>query len=263
MRSIFYEWKNSLTLCKKDTFLLLLYSWYKLSKQLYAYVLYYVLGAFIIWAITAIVRFFAFLYLPSDYAQFIETTTFVRPAFAIFQYIIILLARPTLDKKDAYYIFSKGLKYILSVALTTVLYGLSRAFVTALVLLGYIIFRFDNQFFFPWYLFVLKTFGNVWLFLWIWILLFLLDSKGSIRDCFRSVWYGYKMALFNVPITLFLGGFLVGFYKIISLIGTHFSFVGQDLVYVLLYPMVIALITTIYIKRVHDQCSLYAGRGNI
>ncbi|RTL07186.1 hypothetical protein EKK58_03355 [Candidatus Dependentiae bacterium] len=262
MLTILYEWKNSLTLFKKDTLLLLLYSWYKLSKQLYKNMLYFFLVTCFIWAILSSLHLVTFLYFRYNYTQSTATISLIRVAFPIFQYIVILLARPTLEKKDGHYIISKGLQYIPSAALTTLLYGLSRAFVTGLVLCGYMIFNFNYQLFVPWLVFFLQTHGNVWLFLWIWIMLFLLDFKPSIKNCFRSVWFGYKMALFNLPITLFLIGFLIGFYKIISFIGAYFSTVEQDLVYVLFYPIIIALIATIYIKRVHDQCSLYTGRGN-
>lgn len=262
MLTILYEWKNSLTLLKKDTLLLLLYSWYKLSKQLYEDIVYYVILTFFIWVITGPIRLFTFVYLAYNYPSLDETISFFVVAFAILKYIIILFARPTLKKKDRHYIMAKGLSYLPSVVLTTLLYGLSRALVSALVLFGYLIFHFDNKLFFPSYLFGLRTLGNVWLFLWTWIMLFLLDSDRSIRACFKSVWFAYKMAFFNLPITLFLVSFLMGFYKIISFIGMYFSSVEQDLVYVFLYPTVIALITTIYIKRVHDQCNLYLGRGD-
>lgn len=262
MLTILYEWKNSLTLFKKDTFLLLLYSWYKLSGQLYKHVLKYLLLAFLGWVILFAVEFFIFYWFGYSYYQFVETKILFWAFSIIFHYLTILLARPTLEKKDTHYILSKGLGYLMP------LFGAYFFYILAQFLwigsLGLILAPFIGV---NWRLFDLViamfNFSNTTMsfFVRVFIILFLLDSKGSFNDCLRSVWCGYKMLLFNLPITLFLCGFLLIFYNMLNLISAHFPFVEKDLMYVILYPLIIALITTVYIKRVHDQCNLYLGRG--
>lgn len=254
MLTILYEWKNSLTLFKKDTLLLLLYSWYKLTVQVYKD-----LFRYFWWLIVPFVVFLIYSQIHGDDAR--VSTPVCGILFIIIQYVIILLARPTLEKKDRRYVMNKGLAYIFSIMITLFLYKLSTVLSAVLITVSSIPFvALNGQFYVGWFLSLLAFFTGTLLFLWILILLFLLDSKGSVRDCFKALWHGYKMALYNAPISIALAGLLTMGYYALALLDTYFSPQFQGVLYVFVFPIAITLIATVYIKRVHDQCSLYFGR---
>ncbi|HTM06046.1 MAG TPA: hypothetical protein VL201_02300 [Patescibacteria group bacterium] len=252
---IFYEWKNSLALLKKDMLLLLLYSWYKLTIQVYKDLLFYFW-----WLVVPFLGFFIYSQIYGDQAS--VSTALGGIFFLVIQYIVLFFARPTLEKKDTNYVIKKGSSYIFSVAITFFLYKLSMNMVAWIIAVTSMPFILLNvQLFSGLFLSLLNFFKGIELSLWVWVLLFLLDSRGSIKDCFKAIWHGYKMVFFNVPISIFLAGFLIISYYAIALVDTYFSPSFQGVLYLVLLPVAITLIVTVYIKRVHDQCSLFFGRS--
>jgi hypothetical protein len=117
------------------------------------------------------------------------------------------------------------------------------------------------QVFFDWLISILIFFKEIVMPLYVWIFFFLLDSKGYVKDCFKSVWKGYRMTLFNLPIVMILASFLKAGHYTVALISNFFPALLPTFLYDVTYPFVISLIATVYIKRLHDQCSLFFGRG--
>ncbi len=105
------------------------------------------------------------------------------------------------------------------------------------------------------------------IFIQAWILLsifFLLDMPLNLKNWVKSIRFGYRMLIHNLPIFLILIGvvFLLygfidwGMSNILASVSVEesiflhiFSFVGQ--------PIIVALVSNLYIKRLHEQPQLY------
>jgi len=117
--------------------------------------------------------------------------------------------------------------------------------------------------------------------------LFLLDSDGTPKAAFFSVWRALKMFVYNFPAALFIWffglvmGFLVAWIPIVlitqvlswiatliwssgtvSLMGVsrvvHTIVTGVQALGLLVSAVVVAcFMTNFYIKRLHDQCGIY------
>lgn len=198
--------------------------------------------------------------------------TLLGYSFLIF--LVFLAARPSVLRKGYWY-FASYWYYWVYVILFRLL-QLLIALIFAYFLGGSFVFA---------HLFV------IWLIVFLYVpdlfvaffLLFLLDSDGSPREAFYSVWRALKMFVYNVPTALLIWffGLSVGFViawipialvqAIVSLIATFVRFssaafvsnvnnimAGVQAIGLLLSMVVVAaFMTNLYTKRLHDQCGLY------
>lgn len=93
------------------------------------------------------------------------------------------------------------------------------------------------------------------------IVLFLLDSRGTPADFFKSIWRALKMVIYNYPFCLIMYTvILFGTYYLQQLI---YYFLGGNtllfstLVGTLAFVIPLSIWTMFYTKRLHDQFNLY------
>jgi len=100
--------------------------------------------------------------------------------------------------------------------------------------------------------------------------LFFLDTRGNFKDMFLSLYRAYKMAKLNYPFCLIINFVLLLFSALFTIIisviiaklfdpilllyGIPFKYT-----YMLFWPIQISFFTNFYIKRLHDQFSIYFG----
>jgi hypothetical protein len=93
------------------------------------------------------------------------------------------------------------------------------------------------------------------------LLLFMLDSNGSISDVFQSIIRAFKMVIYNYPFCIimfivFIVCSTIGQMLIVQFFGIN-SFLLSSLVTNLILPIPLCILTNFYIKRLHDQFGLY------
>jgi hypothetical protein len=92
-------------------------------------------------------------------------------------------------------------------------------------------------------------------------ILFLLDSDGSFSSACKSIWRGLKMWWYNLPFctvayTIFwLISYLL-FMIVLQIFGAK-SFLVSPIVSALLAPIALCFLNNFYVKRLHDQFTLY------
>lgn len=112
------------------------------------------------------------------------------------------------------------------------------------------------------YLYAIPFFGNIVFLLYMLFLLFTFDSDGSSIQLIIAFKNSVRMLLYNFPIFLVLLGILSIINVILSFLiyfAIHY-FGGLTialLLYILVVPIQIALISNLYIKFIHAQPSLY------
>lgn len=90
--------------------------------------------------------------------------------------------------------------------------------------------------------------------------LFLLDSRGRIRDIFLSLWRALKLMIYNYPFCLIAYTLIVGLSYAFK--WTIFMILGRYTLFITLAESLFAVIplsvyTMFYTKRLHEQFTLY------
>lgn len=176
--------------------------------------------------------------------------------FLISIYYIIIFAcalRPSINLKNLNYFITK--QY------------LPKIFFLSFFIFLYLIFVYFNIFE------KLSNFGFIsiiFLPIIIFYLLFLLDSEQYFIDYFKSFGRAFIMFFYNLP--FFLTFFII-FYLILTLILKIFIFLfpfltNQPLIWYIInilfiMPLYMSILTSFYIKRVHDQFLIYFKQINI
>ncbi len=101
--------------------------------------------------------------------------------------------------------------------------------------------------------------------LWIFFILFFLDSDGSITELWNAVVRAVKMTLYNLPLLLIL--MIVTVLPVFVLAKFILSwqwpaYIAPLLYIVLLKPFIINIWTNIYIKKFHEMPELYFKQPN-
>jgi hypothetical protein len=179
-------------------------------------------------------------------------------AMALYQllfFIVCVIARPSVVKKDFAYFRSQLYSFIYFIPLLFVNSAVESVFAPIGKFLPF----------------------SAWT---IFSILFFLDSEKNVRNLCRSAWHALKMIIFNFPFILCVHIAILLFtaviFSIISLpvMGTMVfgmsislpieSFFFAALVYgamvILLLPISICPYANIYIKKLHDQDDLYAAQ---
>ncbi len=93
------------------------------------------------------------------------------------------------------------------------------------------------------------TFGMILLF----ATFFYLDSYGSLQDTIFSIVRGCRMFFYNLPVCgVSLGIAFVMYNVMLRLLGVYSTYL-----FLLAMPFVLAWVKNIYVKRLHDQFSVY------
>lgn len=92
-------------------------------------------------------------------------------------------------------------------------------------------------------------------------ILFMLDGDGSFRNFFKSIWRAIKMGFFNYPLCLLLLFFFIAISLAFQL-GLHYIFghptvLNSAIISHTLLIIPLAIWSTLYTKRLHDQFTLY------
>jgi len=149
-----------------------------------------------------------------------------------FFFIFCLAMRPSTDIKDITYFRSYiGRFWILLIV--AILLGISRVYVIPFIFIGYMF-----------------------------SLLFVFDSRGTVNDLLRSFQNGFMMVLYNLPVCVVLWAVLASinfvlYYFVAFALGYFGGLTMAAILYIFFVPIEVALITNLYIKFVHSQSSLY------
>jgi hypothetical protein len=154
-------------------------------------------------------------------------------------FIFILSMRPSVSRKDqAYFLeYIDRFKYAL---IATILLGILPPF-------------------FP-------VFAIPLVFLWwMFFLLFLFDSSGSFKATLRAKAQATKLLVYNLPICIVLELVkgIIGYLLLDKFVGWAIGWGGLTLaiiVYLLVVPIIVALICNFYIKKFHDQPDVYLNQ---
>lgn len=145
---------------------------------------------------------------------------------------ICLSTRPSIMQKDCAY-FRSYAKYFIYTAIFLIFFLIPFLFTDPLMGLGF------------------SLSGG-----YVFSLLFFLDSKKQPKDFVFSLWYAFKMVIFNFPlVTVFQVSLYIAAYSFCYY--TSFSFATYFLISALLMPIPVCTYTNIYIKKLHDQFDLY------
>ena len=92
------------------------------------------------------------------------------------------------------------------------------------------------------------------------MILFMLDSNGTILSFFKSIIRAIKMTLYNYPfcfIMLLLFTLLAYLYQMVIFYMGQNSIVSSSIISHALLPIPLSIWTNFYTKRIHDQFELY------
>ena len=93
------------------------------------------------------------------------------------------------------------------------------------------------------------------------LILFMLDSTGSISDVFQSIVRAFKMMIYNYPFCIIMFIIFILCSVISQMSIAHYfgieSFLLSSLVANLILPIPLCILTNFYTKRLHDQFGLY------
>lgn len=154
-------------------------------------------------------------------------------------FVFVLSIRPSVSRKDQAYYFEylNRFKYVL---IATLLLGILPPFFPV----------FAIPFVFLW---------------WIFFLLFLFDSSGSFKSVLRAKAQATKLFVYNLPICILLEIVkdILGYLLLDKFVGWAIGWGGLTLaiiVYMIVVPIVVALICNFYIKKFHDEPEAYLNQ---
>ncbi|QQR53354.1 hypothetical protein IPH25_00620 [bacterium] len=171
LKELAYSWKEAVLLARADTLKLVLYSSYKTIKATYKNVLIY------LWL----------PYLLALSVHFQQLNGHLQSPSAVFMiafcdflllFLTVLLVRPSVERKNYAYLFSK-----------------TKSCFVPFVLLTFIFFH-------PFFTQLLGWFAPLFKLIAIIALFFMTDSDGRWSELYRSVARAVKMSLYNLPIVL-------------------------------------------------------------
>ena len=151
-------------------------------------------------------------------------------------FMFILAMRPSVGRKDKEYFFEYLNRFKFAL-IATILFGIVPRF-------------------FP-------VFAIPLVFLWwMFFLLFLFDSSGSFKAVLRAKAQATKLLVYNLPICIVLEitKGIVGYLLLDKFVGWAIGWGGLTLaiiVFLLVLPIIVALICNFYTKKFHDEPDLY------
>jgi hypothetical protein len=236
LTKIINGWKYDFSLLKKDTLLLLMYSWYRTTMRTYKTLIPYY----------AILCIFCYGLRKLNSSLFKSIEQFVLTVTLFF---IFVVARPSVEYKNISTVLNKVKTHLLK-----------SYFILALMLLVIVLF-----YLIPMHTYImffcsslLTVIINTSL---LFSTLFFLDSHGSKADLIASLKKGFWMSALNIPIVLC--GSLIPIAAVYMMKVLMKYYLPEFVIVMLTMPTVIAHFTILYVKLVHDQCDLYFGRNKL
>jgi len=173
-------------------------------------------------------------------------------------FTLILSARPSVKRKTFRYFWDYKFYFLLTIlGIVTVYFPLNFFYGEMKDLLMPNILVPKNYIYFKFVKVLLNAIFIYRPIIWVFTL-FLLDSKGGLRNLFLSVYRSFKMVIFNYPfyfcVTLALGFFLDAVFLILIYFGLGYM---NFYISLLFLPVYLCIFTNFYVKRVHEQFGLY------
>lgn len=170
-------------------------------------------------------------------------STILLGIWLLYYFVIYLTARPSLKPKGYEYYREYGIYFIYFILLSVIagaMRHMSKVFSSGFHTFDLVI-----------YLSPFLTFT----------ILFLLDSDGRFSSACKSIWRGFKMWWYNLPfcITAYTIFWLISyllFWLVLQIFGPK-SILLSPIVSALLVPIPLTFLNNFYIKRLHDQFTLY------
>ena len=242
MMYLLRSWKDSLSLFLPSNFKLFFLVTVKDSIQVYKDLFKYFW--WLILATSVVDYWFA------RYGTFLPNQTVVAlTLFALlflwflYYFAIYLTIRPSMKPKGYEYYCEYGIYFIYFMVFSFIAYAHRYAYMAF------------------WYPFAIIDFVIYLSPLLTFCILFLLDSDGSFKSAAQSVWRGIKMWFYNLPFciivfALFSSVAYLLFLMVFALFGIK-SFLFSPIVSALLLPIPLTFLNNFYVKRLHDQFTLY------
>ena len=256
---VFHAWKSSLELFLPKNLSLFLLVTLKLIRDGLKTYFKYVWPFFIVTLVGLLMTFYSVdvygrILHNEQLAQHLDERTVVMIAvslgyllvqlcYALCSFFVALSMRPSVDKKNCAYMRTYTKKYfmgyILLQALLFVFFMVPFCFISSGVCCSVDIDVTVSQYYFFVIFNIVAT-------------LFYLDLNRSFVTIPKAIWFSIKMCFYNLP-----------FVTIMSLIVSVFLYVLSLcppivwVLWLLIYPLLFALVTNYYTKKVHDQARLY------
>lgn len=186
---------------------------------------------------------------PDNALDFFKTTwsyhagMFVASMQVLLTVMVCLATRPSIKQKNAAYFIS----YIRS--------SLMLVFVGTLLKQAYLLWSWVG-----WNGAFSMQIATHYIPLWIFFILFFLDSDGSIKEFWTSVVRAVKMTVYNLPllmILIFVVSLVGGVFAKLIVLHRLLAYASLFMYLFLLKPLVINIWTNIYIKKLHEMPDLY------
>ncbi len=245
------SWKESLALFVPKNFKLFLLVTIKSAVETYGFLVYYFW-----WLMLLVLVFDMGCYYPecvlkgTTWAR-IETTLKLLLLFVLF-----VLVRPSVPLKNYTYIKQQIRKSLLGFLVIYGFFYMIRPEIGSFVMNSFSKLLGPSTAFNLLYTLLIFIYDDaplVILPVFVFSVLFFLDSVGSIKEFFLSVWRGIKMFFFNFPFCLLSIMIVLLIWK--GLLAT-FGIYGQYLFFSFI-PFVVSYFKNMYVKRLHDQFNLY------
>jgi hypothetical protein len=217
------SWKESLLIYIPKNFKLFLLVTLKSAMQTYGYLIYHFWWLFLLVVLVDTGCHYPECLLPGSLWLFLSM--FIK---ALFLLVVFMLSRPSVELKSGHYIIEQLSKFGLGSLLLYIFFYILVTLIKVLIV------------------------GLVVIPIFVCILLFYLDTSGSLEDICLSLWRGIKMYLFNLPFFLLSAMVVSVIWYQVSLHSIYWKYI-----FFLFVPFVVSYFKNMYVKRLHDQFNLY------
>jgi len=154
-------------------------------------------------------------------------------AMMLCTFLVSIFARSSVDQKNYAYVKQYTKKYFAWYVLQSLLYFF-------LMIVGFVGgYSVGIEYFLLYIMYIESAFS----------VLFLLDLGGGFNSFAKSIWFGIKMAFYNLPFVCIMA----------LLLYTTSLLHVPGVITTLIYPLWFCLVANYYTKKVHDQARLYQG----
>lgn len=247
------SWKDSLSLLKPSNLKLFCLVTLKLLISTYKTLLVYFWWFGLLLGVSYYVNI-----IPNITNFYLLIPWYIKRVLIIF--VVLLTARPSIGIKDYTYFMNYWRHFIYALFFYCVI--APAIAVTDFFLLNFVFFgsgmgpQEPGQAIFVG-LFTLPIVGFIFaclMMISLFMVLFLLDSDGTLKSALSSLWRGTKMFWYNLPFCLiFMGVRYLVVFSFLSLLPIVYSSVVIDF----LFPVSLCFITNFYVKKLHEQFTVY------
>lgn len=247
---LFRSWKESLLLFVPKNMKLFLLVTLKSALETYSFLIYYFW-----WLLLLTIVFDLGCYYPECMVSGTMLHIASLLANILLLFTLFTLARPSIAVKNRAYWYEQLRKsYIGFTCLYIILFGMRQLLGILLIyiciaLCGLPLYDMLSGFF----MFVYGTAPMVVIPVFTFAELFFLDSTGSCKGFFLSIWRGFVMFIYNAPFCMISVIFLYLVWEVM------FMLFGIYRIYLFFpfIPFMLSYFKNMYVKRLHDQFNLY------